>query len=337
MKVLITGCTSQQASPKHAGRTPTFSNLLAQSFRNADIEASVASPRLDWDESFLKEFDLVIVGISPTTSVSANMVYPAFVTANKARKIGNLALLIDAAESFKIPPSLTAWSDETVTFKSFYERRKSYFEVSQSSELKAQLFEFVEYLSNEAWPTTFYPSYPWSNPELLTKYLPNLSAEKLVAVSVDSYLIFQSEKTKNYLTTDNYWTCDYATTATKNLAQMLTMDVVPTKESPWELQDETLIRIRHSVGTIVATHRNNESWWSPAFAQSLSQKVPVSCDWKITGYMGSEWEHLATSIESMDYEERSELAFAQKTSYLKNLPTRDDINETLTNTLKQLV
>jgi len=119
MKVLITGCTAQQTSKKHAERTPTFSNLLGQNFKNAGIDVTFASPQISWEKSYLEEFDLVIVGVAPTTSISANKIYPAFITANKCREIGNLSLLIDAPESFKIPPSLNAWTNEASTFKSF--------------------------------------------------------------------------------------------------------------------------------------------------------------------------------------------------------------------------
>lgn len=337
MKVLITGCTAQQASRKHAERTPTFSNLLAQSFKNAEVDVTYASPNISWDESDLEKYDLVIVGISPTTSISANKIYPAFVAANKCRKIGNLSLLIDAPESFKIPPSLNAWSNEASTFKSFYDRRRNYFDVVESPELKSEVQGFVEYLSTEKWPTTFYPSFPWSNTDLLTKYLPNLSAENLVGVNVDSYIILQPEQTKNYYMTDEYWVCDTFNSSTKPHSQMLTKKIISPKEHVWESESETLSRIRHSIGTIISTYRNGESWWSPVFAQSLSQGVPVVHDWRITGYMGEEWTYLPTSIELMDYVERTELAFAQKQSYLNQLPTQDDIKEKLTKTLKHLV
>jgi len=336
MKVLITGCTAQQASKKHAERTPTFSNLLGQNFKNAGVDVTFASPQINWEKSYLEEFDLVIVGIAPTTSISANKIYPAFITANKCREIGNLSLLIDAPESFKIPPSLNAWTNEASTFKSFYDRRKSYSDVVDNPELKAEIKSFVEYLSNEPWPTTFYPSYPWSTADLLTKYLPNLSAESLVGVSVDSYILLQPEKTKNYYLSDEYWVCDSFNSSGKSYAQMLTKKVVPIKQDVWEVESETLTHIRGAVGTIVSTYRNNESWWSPALAQSLSQGVPVVHDWKITGYMGEEWRHLATSVELMDTVERTELAFSQKQSYLDQLPSQDDINEKLTKTLKQL-
>lgn len=337
MKILITGCTSQQSSRKHAERTPTFSNLLAQSFKNIGADVAIASPSISWEDSYLQEFDLVIVGISPTTSISANKVYPAFIVAEKCRKIGNLALLVDAPESFKIPPSLKAWTNESATFKSFYDRRKSYFEVLENENLRENIKSFVSYLSNEEWPTTFYPTFPWSTSDLLIKYLPNLSAEKAIGVSVDSYILLQPQRSKNYLLTEEYWTCDLLNSASKNCAKTLTKEVVAAKQNVWELESETLLRIRESIGTIITTYRNNESWWSPVLSQALSQGVPVSHDWKITSYMGSEWMHLPTSIELMTSTERNDLAYAQKQSYLNQLPSQDDINEVLNKTLKQLV
>jgi hypothetical protein len=338
MKVLVTGSTAQQASKLHAERTPTFANLLVRTFQSAGVDATHMDPNIHWDEDFLKEFDLVVVGIAPTTSITANKIYPAFITAEKARKLGNLSLMIDAPESFKIPPSLRAWADSDTTFKSFYDKRKNYLDVVENTELRAQVEGFVSYLSQEEWPTTFYPTFPWSDKKTLVKNLPSLREENLVGVSVDSYVLLQPPKIKNlYSTEEEYWTCDSMNPYGKNEAKKLIKKVVPTKEAAMESENQTLIRIRESIGTLIATYRNNESWWSPVLSQSLSQGVPVCHDWKYTGYLGEEWSHLATTIETMNITERDELAYTQKQSYLSRLPHQDEINEDILKTIKQLV
>lgn len=338
MKVLVTGSTAQQASKLHAERTPTFANLLVRTFQSAGVDAAHMDPNINWDEDFLKEFDLIVVGIAPTTSISANKIYPAFITAEKARKLGNLSLMIDAPESFKIPPSLKAWSDSDTTFKSFYDRRKNYFDVAEDSNLRAQVESFVAYLNQEEWPTTFYPTFPWSTKEHLVKNLPSLREENLVGVSVDSYVLLQPQKVKNlYSTEEDYWTCDSMKPYGEDQAKKLIKKVVPLKATAWEPEKDTLVRIRESLGTLVATYRNNESWWSPALSQSLSQGIPVCHDWKMTGYLGEEWSHLATTIETMTVTDRDELAYNQKQSYLSQLPHQDEINEDILKTIKQLV
>ncbi len=337
MKVLVTGSTAQQASRIHVERTPTFSNLLVRSFQDAGVEAKLASPRLDWDEEFLSGFDLVVVGIAPTTSISANKIYPALITAEKARNIGNLALLIDAPESFKIPPSFRAWQDMNKTLKSFYDRRKNYSEVVEDEDLQAQLKSFISYLCEDPWPTTFFPAFPWSTKDYMIKNISNLDSNSLVGVSVDMYILLQPPKVKNFYTNDEYWTCDSMNPFGKEQQKLLSKQVLPTKSSIWESENETLIRIRESIGTLVATYRGGESWWSPALAQSLSQGVPVVHDWRASGHLGSEWTHLASAVETMSLYEREDLAYSQKQSYLTSLPSQEETEETLLKTIKQLV
>ncbi len=337
MKVLVTGSTAQQASKIHVERTPTFSNLLVRSFKDAGIDAQLSNPNLNWDEQFLSEFDLVVVGIAPTTSISANKIYPALITAEKARNIGNLALLIDAPESYKLLPSFRAWQDMDKTLKSFYDRRKNYSDVATDENLQAQLKSFITHLCEDPWPTTFFPTFPWSTKDYMIKNISNLDSESLVGVSVDMYVLLQPPKVKNFYASDEYWTCDSMSPFGKEQQKLLNKPVLSTKSTIWESENETLTRIRESIGTLVATYRGGESWWSPALSQSLSQGVPVVHDWRYTGYMGEEWTHLASTVENMSMSEREELAYSQKQSYLSNLPDQDQVSESLNKTIKQLV
>lgn len=338
MKVLITGCSAQQASNKHAQRTPTFASLLVKAFTDAGVSADHAEPSISYTEEQLSEYDLVVVGITPPTSITANKIYPAFSMAAKAQKIGNLALMIDAPDSMKIQPSLkSCYTDPNNFYKDFYNRRKNYFEVIEDLNLRQEIQGFVKFLIEEKWPTTFYPSYPWSTTKFVD-YLPNLDVEKVVPVSVDSYLILQAPTAQNYYETRKYWTCDALQTPFgDSLSKMLRHPVEPVRANRWEPQVDTLARIRSSIGTLVSTYRNDESWWSPALAQSLSQNVPVVHDWKLTHHLGPEWSHLATSIEDMDSAGRLDVAFHQKQSYLKHLPSQEETSQRLLATLRQLV
>jgi hypothetical protein len=338
MKVLITGCSAQQASKKHAQRTPTFASLLARAFRDAGVEADHVEPSLTYTAEELSQYDLVVVGITPPASITANKIYPAFSMAAKAQKIGNLALMIDAPDSMKIQPSLkSCYSDPDSFYKDFYNRRKNYSEVVTDENLRAEIQGFINFLIEQKWPTTFYPIFPWSTKKF-SEYLPNLDEQHLMPINVDSYLIFQAPIVQNYYETKQYWTCDALTSPYGVSHSMMVRNaVVATRETRWEPQIDTLERIRSSIGTLVATYRNDESWWSPALAQSLSQNVPVVHDWKLTHHLGPEWSHLASNIEDMGTAERLDVAYHQKQSYLKQIPTQEETSHKLLATLRQLV
>jgi ubiquinone/menaquinone biosynthesis C-methylase UbiE len=113
----------------------------------------------------------------------------------------------------------------------------------------------------------------------------------------------------------------------------LTRDVVATRGSRWEKQEDTLERIKKSIGTIVSVYRSNDPWWSPALAQSLSVGVPVVTDWRLSSSLGMEWSYLASAIEEMPAEERFELANRQKASYIGRIMSWEQTSEHLLQTI----
>jgi hypothetical protein len=338
MKVLITGCTAQQASNKTASRTPTFSALLAKALEDGGAFVEVVEPSTLITSQQLEEYDSVLVGIAPPTSLSANKVYPAFAIANRARKIGNLSLFIDAPEQYKLQASLKSVALNVADLsKEFYQRRKSYSHLIADIDFRNEVREFNEFLYSERWPTTFYPAFPWSTPESIHKYLVHTDSENMIPVMVDSYLLRAPYVQPKAASGVGYWTCDNPTTKwSKAVTATLRNDVVATRGSRWEEQESTLERIKKSVGTIVSVYRNNEPWWSPALAQSLSVGVPVVTDWRYTSSMGVEWSHLASSIEEMSDDERFNLAHLQKESYIGRIMSWEQTSEHLLQTINLL-
>jgi hypothetical protein len=335
MKVLITGCTAQQASSATALRTITFSALLAKALEEAGASVEVIEPSIYITEEKLREYDSVLVGIAPPTSLSANKIYPAFAIANRARKIGNLSLFIDAPEQYKLQASIkSVHMNISDLSKDFYQRRKSYLDLVTNPELRAEIYEFNEFLYSEQWPTTLYPAFPWSTSEAVQKALPNVDIETLIPVNLDSYILRAPYLQFKDNEESKYWTCDNPSTKwSKSVIDTLNHDVFSTRGTRWEKQGITVERVEKSIGTIVSVYRNSEPWWSPALAQSLSVGIPVATEWRLTSPIGIEWSYLPSSIEEMSKEERFNLALAQRESYLSKITTWE---ETLKNLLHSL-
>lgn len=331
MKVLITGSTAQQCSTRAASRTPTFSSLIAKGIHDADVEVSIAEPSIYTTKEELEEYDAVVVGIAPPTSLSANKIYPAFSIAAKAKDIGNLVLFIDAPEPYKIQSSLkSCYLNNSDLQKNFYERRKSYSYLLEDKNFRDEVQGFVSYLYTDKWPVTIYPAFGWSDGRNLARSITGLDETNFFPITVDSYLLSGASPTKEFHLTREYWTCDSMKTQwASEVVPMLSYDVIPTRLNRWETEEDTLERIRKSVGTLVSTYRSGEPWWSPALSQSLSVGVPVVTDWRNTSYLGSEWSYLAASIEEMTDTERFAVAEAQTSAYLKSIPTWGETVEDL--------
>lgn len=340
MKILITGCTAQQASSKTALRTPTFSTLIAQALKDGGSSVSIMEPSIYMTKEALQEYDAVLVGLAPPTSLSANKIYPAFSVASKAKDIGNLILYLDAPEQYKLQSSLkSCYLNMSDLQKDFYNRRRNYSDLVSDPDLKQEVYGFIEFLYNEKWPTTLYPSFPWMSYKAISQVILNTDSTVLAPINVDAYLLRQPYVSSDFSITKEYWTCDAIKTEwSKSIIKTLKYDVASTRESRWENFEDTQHRIRKSIGTLVSVYRSNDPWWSPALAQSLSVGTPVVTDWRQSSILGQEWTHLASSVEDMNQSQRFELAVAQKESYLKTIPAWKDTVQNLLQTIsvKQL-
>lgn len=332
MKVLITGSTAQQCSTRTAARTPTFSTLMAKALHDGGAEVTICEPSIYTTKEELAEYDSVLVGVAPPTSISANKVYPAFAMASRAKEIGNLSLFVDAPEPYKIQSSLkSCYLNMSDLQKDFYSRRKSYSELVANQNLRQEVLGFVSYLYTEKWPKTFYPAFPWSSNKAITQHLSGTDETNLVPVSLDSYLLRTPYVVKKFNLSVPFWTCDSTKTdwAKKTIASLI-YDVVPTRANKWEEEDDTLERIKRSLGTLVSVYRSGDPWWSPALAQSLSCGIPVATEWRLSGDIGwGEWNYLATEIETMREDNRFDLSERQKSSYLSAIPTWEQAVEKL--------
>jgi len=316
MKILITGSTSQQASQRAAERFPTFASMMAEALRRNGDEVDFVEPSFKFTKQYLSIYDLVIVGITPPTSVAANKVYPAFAVANRAKELGILALFIDAPEPFKIVSSLkSCFTGKTDLFKSFYSKRKEYELVKADPELQAEVISFNEFLYKKEWPVTLYPSLPWTSSYSVTRGVPNIKEENLFGVNFD-YQIFEETKTVEPANAQ-WWSADVVNTWTKSIAATVKNVVLPVRESSWQSNDVVEENLQKSVGLIATVYRAREPWWSAYIAKALALKKPVVTDWLHSGSLDPSWDYLASTVEELTEEQRTELAERQADVYMK--------------------
>lgn len=323
MKVLITGTTSQQVSQNVALRIPTFASLLAKVYLDAGAFVDFEKPSYEMDIDTLANYDVVVVGIAPPTSLSANKIYPAFALANKARKIGNLVLFVDAPEPYKIQASLKSCHLNLSDLrKDFYSKRANYKEFVEDKTFSAEVDEFIEYLYTEEWPPTIYPSFPWADDEIMTQSLPNLREDLTIGLNLDAGILETNHLGSGFDYAKDYWTCDSPNTKwALGIQKVLANPVLKTRRRPYDSQGETLNRMKRSIGTLISVYRAASPWWSPTLALSLSVGVPVVTEWRYSAPMGLEWTHLASAIEDMAEVDRYAVASAQKESYLNTIPS----------------
>lgn len=333
-KILITGMSAPQASADANRRSLSFAGLMSAVLTQQGHDVVQADPEVSWTIEDLSEYDSVMVGISPLTSLSANRIYGALSVIDILLDSEKLVLFIDAPEPTKITSSLRAMikSPQNMT-KPFYSYRKDYSYATMPNVLSS-LLDVVHYLLNEKWPTTIYPSLPWSGTGKIISQLPVGASESIQGINLDSYLI-TNQDTLEVEPREPKWVVEnYLTTWTKSTSATLSLSTLPMKWHKGWSDTDVQTQISRCVGALISPYPTSGTWWSYRLVQCLNVLTPVATDWRESGTLGPAWLHLAASIEEMTDEQRYQLAKDQREAYASAVPSRREAAIDLTDLLQ---
>lgn len=326
--------TAPQSSLKANLRTLSFSSAVNSALLAAGHTVTWADPDIQITEAELDSYDSVIVGISPITSLSANRIYGALNIIGLLWGSEKLNLLIDAPNVSQISTTLrhVRNNPETLT-KEFFSNKKGYASVVSDNQLKLNILKSIDLLLDQDWPTTIIPVLPWkqtySDREL---NLPELAKKSIVYLNLDSYLL---EDPKESIERTSKWCSDQPDSSwTKRVAKTIELPVSPVKINKGATDSDILDQMSRSIGILLSPYRNEGTWWSYKYVQSINTQTPVATLWEESGSLGSEWNILAATLESMSEEKRVLVATAQRESYIAKIPTKNQSKTMLEKALK---
>lgn len=323
--------TAPQASENANARNLGFVGVLNAVLSDAGHEVTWISPSVHMTKESLNQFDSVIVGVTPITSIGASRAYGALSLIDHLWGDSKLTLLIDAPSSSQIEPSFRSVVTNPASLtKSFFSNRKEYSTVLADLSISARLHSAVSHLLNEEWPTTIYSSLPWSAQEDVK--LPTNAKKNLVAVNLDSHLIQE-----NPVAVDRRqkWIVDAPSTPWSS-AVLKTLEL-PNSLMKWNKgwdDNQVMDQFTRSIGALITSHKKDGTWWTYRYVQALNSNTPVATDWKFSSRIGAAWSFLASAIESMSQQKRDLLAIAQREEYLANIPGKQTALNILETTLK---
>lgn len=331
MRVLLTGTTSQHISKEMHRRVPTFAGLLNQVLQSTGAEVDWEAPELTMGEEYLYEFDRVIVGVSSPASLAAYHAYGALSVVEHMYGTGRLSLFVDSPEPHRVLAGLQQVSrGADALLKPLYGRRKGFLQ-AHDEEMTPRLLKAAEWLSEAPWPVTYHPDLPWSLSGAMSRHIPLISPERAVPLQVDRMILRDfdnnSEETRNWVADDisSRWT--------KTIAQTLANPVAPAKAKRTDTAEDMMLRLSTSLGMLASVYRGGDSWWTPSVALALSAGTPVVSDWRLTSSLGDCWSLLATNIEQMSSDERTDLAAGQRKTYEDRLPDMSEVAEAVKRSL----
>lgn len=329
----MTGMSSAHTSPKVHATSLGFFGALHQALTTIgghEVAWGVADIRLTKQD--LDKFDVIFVGISAPTSVSANNSYGALNIINLLYGSPKLRLVVDSPQSWQIEQSLNSiLSNPGSLIKDFYSKRPGY----QVAKTKlTELVEACSILAKAEWPTTIAPALPWKSTESIEDNLPLGAKGKVVAISLDSMLI-NPENQYSMGRTDT-WLIDRTDTEwAKKAANSVSSEIQNIKVSKKETDLDVELKIKTSLGVFISPQkRRGGTWWTYRYIQALNLNTPIATEWRESSRLGRDWSLLPPQIEDMSDIERSYLAANQKQTYTSNLPNRQDILDSLNEILK---
>lgn len=321
--------SSPQTSRATNARALSFTGVLEEALSSAGHNITWTSPDIDWTREDLDQFDSIILGMVPLTSIAANRVYGALNVLSLADP-NKLTLLLDAPEPSLLAASLRATLNAPEKLvKPFYAKRQGFDKASEPETL-ARLVKAVEGLVNGMWPPTIIPATPWRSTTYLSA-MPSGLAGSAEAVNLDIHLI---EDLAPYRTPreDVYdkWAVDSGwsrwTERIRN-GVVSDMEYLPTGR---DRTDEALIKvIQSSSGVLIPPHQRGGGWWSPVFAYAMNCRVPIATEWRESSVLGASWSQLPARIEALAPALQTALAEEQRAVYLENIPSRLEVEETL--------
>lgn len=329
----MTGMSSAHTSPKvHATSLGFFGALYQALTTVGGHEVAWGAADINLTKQDLDKFDVVLVGVSAPTSVSANNTYGALNIINLLYGSPKLRFVVDSPQSWQIEQSLASILNNPESLvKSFYAKRPGY------QVAKAKLPELIEacsILAGAEWPTTVSPTLPWKSIESIEENLPIGAKNKVIAISLDSLLInpenqYSIDRTDTWLIdrTDTEWS--------KKATNSVSSEIQNIKVSKKETDSDIELKIKTSLGVFISPQkRKGGTWWTYRYIQALNSGTPIATEWRESSRLGRDWSHLPPQIEDMSDIERSYLAAKQKETYTSKLPNKQDIINSLNDILR---
>ena len=325
--VLITGMTAPQASANANKRNLSFAGLMAKTLYAHGNRVVMKDPDLLKTHQDLEEFDAILVGVAPITSVSASKSYGALDLINKLWGDDRLTLFIDAPKPSLITASLRSiMATPENLVKPFYSMRRGY-QAATQKETFDHLMSAVTHLSESEWPDTLYPRLPWTSEVKVAQQLPEKAEHALQGINLDAFTISDKEPARTERV--NRWSVDNNTTPwTKKISLTTRYPIEPMKQSRYWDDSNVEEQLAHSAGALMSPDRAGV-WWSYRFMQAMNTGTPIATEWRESCALGGPWSVLPTAIEDMGPEKRFELSLEQTVRYMAAIPDKNTAMEIL--------
>jgi len=321
-KIFLTGMTAVHCSKEVNDRSLNFAGLMYQVLVSAGHDVTWGNPSVFMTKESLSNYDAVIVGVSPATSLSSNRIYGALAIIDDLWGDDKLSLYVDVPNVRQISTSFKSFSQVENVTKPFFSGRREYKLVVASKKILSKVTSASNKITNEEWvSTTLYPALPWKTSDLIR--LPSNAKANLVKINLDSHILLP-EPIPNEESVAK-WACDNPSTKwVISLMPHLSLPVVPMRWDKKSYDEQIFNQISRSYASLICPDPKDGTYWNYQYIQSMNAGIPIATQWQESASVSDAWGVLASNIDVMSSSQREFLALAQRESYAKAIPSKKD-------------
>lgn len=326
MRILFTGMGSHHCKrPENTSFFTVLSDALS-----TFAEVFWMSPNVSWTYQDLDKFDLVIFGLMPPTSLSANKLYGAMNVLGLMFDSPKLKIVVDSPQVWQYKNSISAVTrDPGLLLGKAYEKREGYSAAKSNTSI---LERAAAHMLVSPWPEILYPSLPWNSKEIVASALKFVDAPEITPINLDA-LILEPELPR--IGRKDFWSIENPKNSwVESLDKVTVFPRTPTKLGRKTDDSYALEVVKESMGLLLPPQeRNMITWWNYRMIQALNTQTPVVTYWPATQKFDPSWAMIAYQVEDMSPVERQHLAARQRDSYMQGIYTYDETLESLKNNL----
>lgn len=322
-KIFLTGMTSAHCSSDLNNRSLNFAGVINKVLTLAGHTVVWGNPSVYMSKKQFSDYDAVIVGVSPATSLSSNRIYGALHLIEEFWGDDKMTLFVDVPTVSQITSSFKSFSaSKEYLTKPFFSKRKEYDSVLGSQEIFDKVFSSARRLGSSSWANnTIYPALPWKTRSLIK--LNDNAKIRLFKVNLDSYILSEND-VSIYSEKINKWVCDQPRSKwAVKIQNHLSLPVVPMKWDKRIDDIQVMNQIARSSAVLICPDQRDGTYWNYQYVQAMNAGVPVATQWQESYTLSECWGVLASNIDAMDNNQRKSLAASQKQSYIKAIPNKE--------------